>query len=147
MAPWSDGHRDAPAVDRRAPRVVGRRRRRTPKPVWRRLLGAGLWVVIAVCGTAYATSLAVPLWYQVHQQRLLIVTSGSIMLALATLLLFGPDVIFGLTAAILLGTFIGTYSSIYISAPILVWLGVKSDSFLKVEDKPAKVTGSDGAVV
>jgi preprotein translocase subunit SecF len=76
-----------------------------------------------------------------------IVTSGSIMLALATLLLFGPDVIFGLTAAILLGTFIGTYSSIYISAPILVWLGVKSDSFLKVEDKAAKVTSGDGAVV
>lgn len=76
-----------------------------------------------------------------------IVTSGSIMLALATLLIFGPDVIFGLTAAILLGTFIGTYSSIYISAPILVWLGVRPDSFLKVEDKAAKVTSSDGAVV
>lgn len=76
-----------------------------------------------------------------------IVTSGSIMLALATLLIFGPDVIFGLTAAILLGTFIGTYSSIYISAPILVWLGVRPDSFLKVEDKAAKVTSSDGAMV
>ena len=76
-----------------------------------------------------------------------IVTSGSIMLALAVLLIFGPDVIFGLTAAILLGTFIGTYSSIYISAPILVWLGVKPDSFLKVEDKAAKVTSGDGAVV
>jgi preprotein translocase subunit SecF len=64
-----------------------------------------------------------------------IVTSLSIMLALLPLLLFGPDVIFGLTAAILLGVFIGTYSSIYISAPILVWLGVKPDSFLKVEDQ------------
>jgi preprotein translocase subunit SecF len=64
-----------------------------------------------------------------------IVTSLSIMLALLPLLLFGPDVIFGLTAAILLGVFIGTYSSIYISAPILVWLGVKPDSFLRVEDK------------
>ena len=63
-----------------------------------------------------------------------IVTSLSIMLALAMLLLLGPDVIFGLTIAILLGTFIGTYSSIYISAPILVWLGVKPDSFLKVEE-------------
>ncbi len=63
-----------------------------------------------------------------------IVTSLSIMLALAMLVLFGPDVIFGLTVAILLGTFIGTYSSIYISAPILVWLGVKPDSFLKVEE-------------
>lgn len=76
-----------------------------------------------------------------------IVTSGSIMLALAVLLIFGPDVIFGLTAAILLGTFIGTYSSIYISAPILVWLGVKPDSFLRVEDKAAKVGTNDGAVV
>ena len=64
-----------------------------------------------------------------------IVTSLSIMLALAMLLILGPDVIFGLTIAILLGTFIGTYSSIYISAPILVWLGVKPDSFLRVEDK------------
>ena len=63
-----------------------------------------------------------------------IVTSISIMLALAMLVLFGPEVIFGLTVAILLGTFIGTYSSIYISAPILVWLGVKPDSFLKVEE-------------
>ncbi|GAA4000921.1 protein translocase subunit SecF [Sphingomonas humi] len=75
------------------------------------------------------------------------VTSGSIMLALAVLLLFGPDVIFGLTAAILLGTFIGTYSSIYISAPILVWLGIKPDSFLKVEDKSANLSAGDGAVV
>ena len=65
-----------------------------------------------------------------------IVTSLSIMLALAVLFLLGPDVIFGLTLAILLGTFIGTYSSIYISAPMLVWLGVQPDSFLKV-DEPA----------
>ncbi|WP_205481193.1 protein translocase subunit SecF [Sphingomonas arenae] len=63
-----------------------------------------------------------------------IVTSGSIMLALAMLLFFGPDVIFGLTLAILLGTFIGTYSSIYISAPILVWLGMKPDSFLRSDE-------------
>jgi preprotein translocase subunit SecF len=64
-----------------------------------------------------------------------IVTSLSIMLALAMLLIFGPDVIFGLTLAILLGTFIGTYSSIYISAPMLVWLGLKPDSFLVVDEK------------
>lgn len=76
-----------------------------------------------------------------------IVTSGSIMLALAMLLIFGPDVIFGLTVAILLGTFIGTYSSIYISAPILVWLGVKPDSFLKVDEGAPALKGGDGAVV
>src|SRR5918994_154415 len=64
-----------------------------------------------------------------------IVTALSIMLALAMLLFFGPDVIFGLTLAILLGTFIGTYSSIYISAPMLTWLGLKPDSFLVVDEK------------
>jgi preprotein translocase subunit SecF len=42
-------------------------------------------------------------------------------------------VLFGLTVAILLGTFIGTYSSIYISAPALVWMGLKPDSFLRTE--------------
>ncbi len=66
-----------------------------------------------------------------------IVTSLSIMIALAVLILLGPDVIFGLTLAILLGTFIGTYSSIYISAPVLVWLGIQPDSFLKADDTPS----------
>ena len=64
-----------------------------------------------------------------------IVTSLSIMLALAVLLALGPDVLFGLTLAILLGTFIGTYSSIYISAPALVWLGLNPDSFLRTDDE------------
>ena len=64
-----------------------------------------------------------------------IVTALSIMLALAVLLIIGPDVIFGLTLAILLGTFIGTYSSIYISAPMLTWLGLKPDSFLQLDQK------------
>ncbi len=79
-----------------------------------------------------------------------IVTSGSIMLALAMLLIFGPDVIFGLTLAILLGTFIGTYSSIYISAPILVWLGVKPDSFVRSDEEDmvvARKARADGAAV
>ena len=59
------------------------------------------------------------------------VTSLSILLALAMLLILGPDVIFGLTIAIFLGIFVGTYSSIYISSPVLVWLGVQPDSFLR----------------
>jgi preprotein translocase subunit SecF len=62
------------------------------------------------------------------------VTSLSILLALGMLLLLGPEVIFGLTIAIFIGIFVGTYSSIYISSPVLVWLGVKPDSFLRTED-------------
>lgn len=63
------------------------------------------------------------------------VTSLSILLALGMLLIFGPEVIFGLTIAIFVGIFVGTYSSIYISSPVLVWLGVKPDSFLRTDDE------------
>jgi preprotein translocase subunit SecF len=58
------------------------------------------------------------------------VTSISILLALGALLVLGPNVIFGLTIAIFVGIFVGTYSSIYISSPILVWLRVTTASFL-----------------
>jgi preprotein translocase subunit SecF len=62
-----------------------------------------------------------------------VVTSTSLLITLVALLLLGPDVIFGFTAAITFGIFVGTYSSIYMSTPILVWLGVHQDSFVPTE--------------
>ncbi|MGX7894904.1 protein translocase subunit SecF [Tsuneonella sp. HG222] len=62
-----------------------------------------------------------------------VVTSTSLLITLVALLLLGPDVIFGFTAAITLGIFVGTYSSIYMSTPILIWLGVTGDSFVPTE--------------
>jgi preprotein translocase subunit SecF len=64
-----------------------------------------------------------------------VVTSFTVLIALGVLMLIGPPVIFGLAIAIFLGVVIGTYSSIYISSPVLVWLGVQPDSFLKPEEK------------
>jgi preprotein translocase subunit SecF len=81
------------------------------------------------------------------------VTSISILLALGALLLLGPDVIFGLTIAIFVGIFVGTYSSIYISSPILVWLRVTTDSFMpkdpvsRAERGAPRNEGYDGAQV
>jgi len=81
------------------------------------------------------------------------VTSISILLALAALLILGPDVIFGLTIAIFIGIFVGTYSSIYISSPVLVWLGVTTASFLPKDPVSRNVRtgprneGHDGAQV
>ena len=70
-----------------------------------------------------------------------LVTSLSILLALGMLLIFGPETIFPLTLAIFLGTVIGTYSSIYISAPMLVMLGLKPDSFVRLDsDAPEAET-------
>lgn len=66
-----------------------------------------------------------------------VVTSLTVLIALGVLMLIGPQVIFGLAIAIFLGVVIGTYSSIYISSPVLVWLGVQPDSFLKADEKDA----------
>jgi preprotein translocase subunit SecF len=60
-------------------------------------------------------------------------TSLTVLIALIPLLLFGPASLFGLTAAITLGIFVGTYSSIYAAAPMLTWLGVTGQSFVPTE--------------
>ncbi|QGN55998.1 protein translocase subunit SecF [Novosphingobium sp. Gsoil 351] len=62
-----------------------------------------------------------------------VMTSLSVLVTLLALLLFGPNVIFGFTAAITFGIFVGTYSSIYMAAPILIWLKVTSRSFVPGE--------------
>jgi len=45
----------------------------------RRWLSGWLWTVVVGCTLAYATSLAVPLWFQLHHEQLLVVTSGSMV--------------------------------------------------------------------
>lgn len=64
-----------------------------------------------------------------------IMTSLTLLVALIPLLLFGPASLFGMVAAITLGIFIGTYSSIYMAAPILIWMGVTGTSFVPQESK------------
>jgi preprotein translocase subunit SecF len=59
-----------------------------------------------------------------------VMTTLAMVLALGMLLIFGPDVIFGFTAAMLFGVFIGGYSSVLMSTPVLVWLKVGPDSFV-----------------
>ena len=68
-----------------------------------------------------------------------VMTTLAMVLALGTLLIFGPDVIFGFTAAMLFGVFIGGYSSVLMSTPVLVWLKVGPDSFV-----PRTSSGLDG---
>ena len=64
-----------------------------------------------------------------------VMTSLCMLLALAALVLLGPEVIFGFSIAMFLGIFIGTYSSVYMSAPILVWLKVGPDSFVPLDEE------------
>lgn len=62
-----------------------------------------------------------------------VMTSLTLLVALVPLLVYGPASLFGMVSAITLGLFIGTYSSVYMAAPILIWLGVNSDSFVPEE--------------
>jgi len=62
-----------------------------------------------------------------------VMTSLTLLIALLPLLFFGPASLFGLIAAITFGLFVGTYSSVYMAAPILIWLGVDSHSFIPQE--------------
>jgi preprotein translocase subunit SecF len=68
-----------------------------------------------------------------------VTTSMSLIITLSILLLVGPDTIFGFTASMLLGIVIGTFSSFYISAPVLIWLKVGPDSFMSNASSSGKV--------
>jgi preprotein translocase SecF subunit len=56
-----------------------------------------------------------------------IMTSGTTMLALAALAIFGGEVLRGFTLAMIWGIVIGTYSSIFVASPFLLATGVKRD--------------------
>ena len=60
-----------------------------------------------------------------------IITSATGLLALVALALFGGPTLFGLSVIMLFGILIGTYSSIYIAAPVILLWGVKRN------DEPA----------
>ncbi|MEO1489224.1 MAG: protein translocase subunit SecF [Pseudomonadota bacterium] len=62
-----------------------------------------------------------------------VMTSLTLLVALLPLVFFGPASLFGLVIAITAGLFIGTYSSVYLASPILIWLGVTSNSFVPQE--------------
>ncbi|MEE4155193.1 MAG: protein translocase subunit SecF [Erythrobacter sp.] len=62
-----------------------------------------------------------------------VMTSLTLLIALVPLLIFGPQSLFGLVAGITFGLFVGTYSSVYLASPILIWLGVTSNSFVPTE--------------
>lgn len=56
-----------------------------------------------------------------------VMTSVTTLLALFSLYILGGEVIRGFTMAMIWGVFVGTYSSIFIAAPVLMYLGVKRD--------------------
>jgi len=56
-----------------------------------------------------------------------VLTSVVTGLAVLALYVFGTSVIHGFAFAMLFGILIGTYSSIFVASPLLLWFGVKRD--------------------
>lgn len=52
-------------------------------------------------------------------------TGGTVLMALFGLLIFGGDVLHGFSAAMIFGVIIGTFSSIYVSATILIYMNLR----------------------
>lgn len=66
-----------------------------------------------------------------------ILTASTTFLAAMSLFIFGGDVIRGFSAAMAFGVVVGTYSSVYISAPTLIYLNLRPDPAPQQEAKAA----------
>jgi preprotein translocase SecF subunit len=64
-----------------------------------------------------------------------VLTSLSTLVALLALYFFGGEVIRGFTFTMIWGVIVGTYSSIFIAAPILIWLNARLVSVDEEEGK------------
>ena len=60
-----------------------------------------------------------------------IITSTTTLLALLSIFIFGGEILKGFSLAMILGVIFGTYSSIYIANPILVYLRVSYKTVVK----------------
>ena len=63
-------------------------------------------------------------------------TSGATLLSIIAVLIFGGEVLRGFAFAITFGIVFGTYSSIYIASPIVMFFKIKRDWSIKVDNTP-----------
>lgn len=68
-----------------------------------------------------------------------LVTSGTTILVLLALALVGGEMIHSFALALLIGVGVGTYSSIYIVASMLVSLNISAEDLLQVEKEGAEI--------
>ena len=68
-----------------------------------------------------------------------LVTSLTTLLVLLALSIFGGEMIHGFATALLVGVFIGTYSSIYVAANVLIAMNICKEDLLPPEEKETEV--------
>jgi preprotein translocase subunit SecF len=73
-----------------------------------------------------------------------IITSGLVFLSVLAMVIFGGHVLFGFSVALLIGVAFGTYSSIAIASPIMVWWEQRLEAANRAQNTPR---GAGRAVV
>ncbi len=69
-----------------------------------------------------------------------ILTAGTVFLAVLALYIFGTEVIHGFSFAMLFGVVIGTWSSIFVAAPLLMFFGLSRETVTGQKDPSAKAS-------
>lgn len=62
-----------------------------------------------------------------------IMTSGTTLVVLLALFFLGGENVYGFSLALIVGVFIGTYSTIYVASAVALWLGVSKVDLMPVK--------------
>ena len=75
-----------------------------------------------------------------------IITHGSTQMMVLSMLLFGGETLYYFALALTIGICFGIYSSVLVASPLVMWLGVSREQFVRPK-KQIEGANEDGAVV
>ena len=75
-----------------------------------------------------------------------IITHGSTQMMVLAMLIFGGETLYYFSLALTIGILFGIYSSVLVASPLVMWLGVSREQFIKPK-KVVEGANEDGAVV
>ena len=75
-----------------------------------------------------------------------IITHGSTQLMVLSMLIFGGETLYYFSLALTIGICFGIYSSVLVASPLVMWLGVSREQFIK-QKRVVEGANEDGAVV
>jgi preprotein translocase subunit SecF len=76
-----------------------------------------------------------------------IITHGSTQMMVTSMLIFGGAALHYFALALTIGILFGIYSSVLVASPLVMWLGVSREQFVKPKKERPEGMTDDGAVV
>jgi len=76
-----------------------------------------------------------------------IITHGSTQIMVTSMLIFGGAALHYFALALTIGILFGIYSSVLVASPLVMWLGVSREQFIKAKKEKVEGATEDGACV